>query len=154
MLGGVPRRSTTLLATRGQSRHRWGARVRRATQDLAIPGLAIPGLATLAAMVLALPFGLVFPAIAGGPSGEDLERAGEYFREVDELCRADGGQLWGVSLAGPVMIVDPATRVVFANHADAEGQLKQEGNVFVGTLPANVPIANTASSGRAPCGRN
>ena len=60
------------------------------------------------------------------------------------MCRADGGQLWGVSLAGPLMMVDPQTRAVFANQADAEGVLHPDGKLFVGTLPPNVPIANTA----------
>jgi hypothetical protein len=83
-------------------------------------------------------------ADADAGKGEDLERARGYFREVDTLCSADGGQLWGVSLAGPMMFVDPATRAMFANQADAEGHLKPEGDIFVGTLPENVPVANTA----------
>lgn len=73
-----------------------------------------------------------------------LALATTWFHELDQLCRADGGQLWGISLAGPVMIVDPQTRAVFANQADAEGVLHPEGTLFVGTLPPNVPIANTA----------
>ena len=88
--------------------------------------------------------GGVLIAAADTETGDDLERATGYFREVDTLCDADGGQLWGVSLKGPIMFVDPDTHAVFANQADAEGHLKQEGDVFVGTLPANVPIANTA----------
>lgn len=74
----------------------------------------------------------------------NLAQATTWFSEMEQLCRADGGQLWGVSLAGPVMMVDPQTRAVFANQADAEGVLHPEGTLFVGTLPPNVPIANTA----------
>jgi hypothetical protein len=43
-----------------------------------------------------------------------------------------------------MMFVDPATRAVVASEADGEGVLKRSGEVFVGTLPAEVNVANTA----------
>lgn len=39
----------------------------------------------------------------------DQERAAAWFAEADALCRADSGQLWGVSLCGPMVIADRAT---------------------------------------------
>jgi hypothetical protein len=45
-----------------------------------------------------------------------------------------------------MLFADPATRSVVANQADGEGQLKALGKVFVGRLPENVNIANTATS--------
>jgi hypothetical protein len=74
----------------------------------------------------------------------DLALAAKYFREARTLADRDGGKLWGKSLAGPMLFVDPASRFVAANQADAEGKLKPEGSVFVGTLPAGTPLANTA----------
>jgi hypothetical protein len=44
--------------------------------------------------------------------------AATYFEEFDELCRNDGGGLCGVSLCGPMLLVDPATRVVVGDRAD------------------------------------
>jgi hypothetical protein len=74
----------------------------------------------------------------------DAGRAARYFDEARALCRRDGGVLWGKSLCGPMMFADPATRAVFASEPDGEGVLKRSGEVFVGTLPPRVNVANTA----------
>jgi hypothetical protein len=68
----------------------------------------------------------------------------EALREADAICRGDNGALWGVSLCGPLLLVDPATRLVVANQAGTENQLKGEGDLFVGKLPEQINIANTA----------
>src|SRR5271168_1030263 len=73
-----------------------------------------------------------------------VDTAQKYLAEAQSLCEADHGQLWGVSLCGPIMFVDPMSRFVVASQADAKGLLKPEGGVFVGTLPADQNIANTA----------
>jgi hypothetical protein len=75
----------------------------------------------------------------------DLTLAKNYFGEARRLAESDGGKLWGKSLAGPTLFVDPRSRFAVANQADAEGKLTSQDGVFVGTLPANVPVANTAS---------
>ena len=74
----------------------------------------------------------------------DLALAAQYFREFDALCAEDGGQLWGASLCGPFLLVDPGTRAAVANRADADGNLKPRAGVFAGELPGDVGIANTA----------
>lgn len=66
------------------------------------------------------------------------------FEQARSLCEADGGWAWGVSLCGPMLIADPATRGVIASMAGLETPLKREGEVFRGRLPDDVPIANTA----------
>lgn len=76
--------------------------------------------------------------------GLDEAAAGRYFAEARALCTRDGGRLWGRSLCGPMMFADPATRAVVASEPDGEGLLKRSGEVFVGTLPADVNVANTA----------
>jgi hypothetical protein len=55
------------------------------------------------------------------------------FQELDEMCARDHDRLWGVSLCGPTLFVDPETRAVVANRPLAET-----------TLPASIGIANTA----------
>jgi hypothetical protein len=78
-------------------------------------------------------------------SGIDSAVASQYFSEAAELCSKDGARLWGISLAGPVLFVDPRTRMVVANQADGEGKLRQQEGVFTGKLPPEVNIANTAT---------
>lgn len=73
-----------------------------------------------------------------------IETAQTYFSEAQSLCQADHGQLWGVSLCGPIMFLDPQSRSIVASQADAKRLLKAEGGVFVGLLPTDQNIANTA----------
>jgi hypothetical protein len=91
----------------------------------------------------------VTPATAGDNAKKaspiDLALAKSYFDEARRLAELDGGKLWGKSLAGPMLFVDPRTRFAVANQADADGKLKAEGTLFVGTLPGSVPLANTAT---------
>ncbi len=87
---------------------------------------------------------LPVPASAQEPS-IDLALAEQFFQEAQAICRADNGVLWGVSLCGPMILVEPATRMIVANQTDAEGNLLKKGNVFVGRLPEKETIANTAT---------
>ena len=72
------------------------------------------------------------------------ERAAQYFAEAEALSRQDGGRLWGVSLYGPIILVDPESHQAVANQADGEGRLTKSGKVFVGKLPPSITVANTA----------
>ena len=51
----------------------------------------------------------------------DLATAAQYLGEFKSLCDEDAGILWGVSFCGPMLLVDPETRIVVANQADAGG---------------------------------
>jgi hypothetical protein len=75
-----------------------------------------------------------------------LQEAREQIARAAALCGADHGALWNVSLCGPMMLVDRQTRFVVANQADATGALHAEAGVFIGTLPADENIANTATT--------
>lgn len=68
--------------------------------------------------------------------------AAHAFSEVDELCSADAGELWGKSLCGPMMFVDDASRTAVLNES-APGS-RQDGDIRRITLPKSVPLANTA----------
>ncbi len=73
-----------------------------------------------------------------------IESALERFGEAEFACRRDGGKLWGRSLAGPLLFVDPGTRFVVASQPDGEGRLVEREGVFVGELPPALGPANTA----------
>jgi hypothetical protein len=44
-----------------------------------------------------------------------------YFEEATKLCERDAGRLWGVSLCGPMVIVDPATGMRATSQPEPEG---------------------------------
>lgn len=83
---------------------------------------------------------------AAWADGIDPAAAANYFKEAQAVSARDGGKLWGAKLYGPMMFVDPGSRSIAANQADAEGKLREQDGVFVGTLPATVNIANTATT--------
>ena len=56
-----------------------------------------------------------------------LAEVARAFAALEEASARDDGALWGVEVAGPVLIVDPLTRRVAANQADAGGELVAEG---------------------------
>jgi hypothetical protein len=87
--------------------------------------------------VAATPLAAQAPAI-------DTALAARYFEQVEQLSDGDGGLLWGVELYGPLMFVDRGTRTLVANVADDAGQLEAQGAVYVGTLPRDQNVANTA----------
>lgn len=89
---------------------------------------------------------MTFASSAQTTSAISAEAAKSYFEEAESMCQADHGLLWGISLCGPMMFVDPLSRSVVANHPDADGILREEDGIFVGTLPADQNIANTAVS--------
>jgi hypothetical protein len=75
----------------------------------------------------------------------DLKTAAQYFTEAEALSKKDAGKLWGIALHGPMIFVDPGSRMAVANQADGEGRLTAKGPVFVGEIPPDVPTANTAA---------
>jgi hypothetical protein len=50
------------------------------------------------------------------------ELAKRYFEEATTLCERDAGRLWGVSLCGPMVIVDQATGTRATSQPEPEGQ--------------------------------
>jgi len=51
------------------------------------------------------------------------ELAKRYFEEATRLCERDAGRLWGVSLCGPMVIVDPATGTRATSQPEPGGPL-------------------------------
>ena len=47
--------------------------------------------------------------------------AQRYFEEATKLCERDAGRLWGVSLCGPMVIVDQATGTRATSQPEPEG---------------------------------
>jgi len=50
----------------------------------------------------------------------DQQRAVEAFNHAKTLCEREGGKLWKVSLCGPIVIADPATKTIATNQPAPE----------------------------------
>src|SRR5260370_18781710 len=50
----------------------------------------------------------------------DQQRAPEAFNQAKTLCEREGGQLWKISLCGPIVIADPATKTIATNQPAPE----------------------------------
>ncbi|MEG3092877.1 hypothetical protein [Sphingomonas sp. PB1R3] len=77
-------------------------------------------------------------------SAQQAKAASEAITKYRILCRRDGGRLWGRSLCGPIMLVDPETRTVYADRNTTGHDLRPSGALFIGTLPQDIGMANTA----------
>ena len=82
-------------------------------------------------------------AVASEPA-IPVDGARQVFAQARALCARDGGKLWGASLCAPIMLVDPQSRQIVAAQADAKGVLQARDGVYVGVLPADQNVANTA----------
>jgi hypothetical protein len=81
---------------------------------------------------------------AQNPRPIDQAKAVAAFAEAEKLSTKDDGKLWGKTLYGPMLFVQPESRAVVTNEADGSGLLQKQGDVFVGVLPKDAMIANTA----------
>jgi len=77
-------------------------------------------------------------------SENDWNQAKIAFNELNVALKKEKGQLWNHSLEGPLMFVNRETRTIIANESDNAGELIKRENLFVGKLPKNINIANTA----------
>jgi hypothetical protein len=84
-------------------------------------------------------------------SAIDLRLARRCFAEARALSQADGGRLWGKPLYGPMLFVDPSSRQIVANQRDGGQTLHGQDGVWVGTLPPQFGIANTAFQWEGVC---
>src|SRR6266705_353882 len=76
--------------------------------------------------------GVLYPVYSSAQSAAiDTSVAHQYFREAQKYSDQDGGRLWGKSLYGPMLFVDPATHSVVANQTDIQGILSKKDEVYV-----------------------
>lgn len=66
-----------------------------------------------------------------------------YFNEI-KAATLTHKKLWGKTIYGPILLVDPKTRQVYANIPGNASALTKDADIFTGTIPNNINIANTA----------
>lgn len=92
-------------------------------------------------------FLLLLPLLAGPvlADGIDLAAAKKAFAERQAICDADQGKLWNHPLCGPIMVVEDASHDLVANQNSQSDLLTPKDGLFVGKLPRENPVANTAT---------
>ncbi len=96
------------------------------------------------ACMLLLAIAVTATPAAAQSAAIDPSLAARYFREAEQLSAADGGHLWGIVLYGPMLFAERGTRELAANTADDAGALEARAGVYVGTVPSDQNLANTA----------
>ena len=66
----------------------------------------------------------------------------QYFEEVEELG-VNSKNIWGISLSGPTILVEPNTRHAYTNYSDSKNTFVKSGSFYSGILPKHLNIANT-----------
>ncbi len=90
-----------------------------------------------------LPLSLAIAALFAVQTPEiDLALAARAFQEARWLSEDDGGKLWGKTLYGPMVFVDPRTRRAVANEMPPIPSFEPKQGLYVGQFPEGQGIAN------------
>ena len=73
-----------------------------------------------------------------------LKKYENIFQDLKKDLSNENGKLWNHQLYGPILLVDKNSRVIIANEPDNKEILTKEGSVYVGILPKEINISNTA----------
>jgi hypothetical protein len=81
-------------------------------------------------------------------SESDFKQATNAFNELNKLLLDENGTLWNYKLNGSILLVNRETRTFIANEQNEKGEFTKQGDFFIGRLPENINIANTAMDWR------
>ncbi|MCS4304930.1 hypothetical protein [Chryseobacterium sp. BIGb0232] len=93
--------------------------------------------------IFILSFFLCIQSLAGQVKTVSIDSISTFYNEFKTESKKNI-ELWNKDLYGPILLINPKTRAIFANEADENGILKAAGNVYTGVLPDKINIANTA----------
>lgn len=79
-----------------------------------------------------------------GQNQQSLQNNIPVFLNEIKVATKKNYDLWNQNLYGPILLVDPKTRQVFANESDTSNILEPDGKIYSGVLPDNLNIANTS----------
>lgn len=71
------------------------------------------------------------------------DEANVHFKEA-EVAAKKSKNLWGKNIFGPIMLINPATKEIYANVQDSLGELKQDNHIYTGIFSKKENIANTS----------
>ena len=84
------------------------------------------------------------PAPLAAAAATTVAQAAPLLAEFDAYCRRVGSRPWAASLCGPLVLVDPESRLAIANRPDPRRRFDHVSGAYVGTLADDEPLANTA----------
>ncbi|MBV9267905.1 MAG: hypothetical protein JO061_17185 [Acidobacteriaceae bacterium] len=90
---------------------------------------------------------LMFVMCASAVAAEippDAALAIKGWNEWARVCQPDGMLLWGQSLCGPLLWVNPSTRFAIATAPDPEGRFQKYADVYIGAFPEGFTPSNTS----------
>jgi hypothetical protein len=64
--------------------------------------------------------------------------------DYEAACRRDGGRLWGRSLCGPLIVMDPGSHFAIATARPPAGGFARSGALWIGRATDDVPASNTS----------
>lgn len=66
-----------------------------------------------------------------------------YFNQIKQAT-AENVKIWDKDIYGPILLIDPATRIVYANKPDKNNTLTAEKGYYTGVLPKEISFQNTS----------
>jgi hypothetical protein len=93
--------------------------------------------------IIFLLFILTLPEVTSGQTMNFNDSVAVYFQEI-QTNTSHYKDLWNLDIYGPVLLVDPGSRKLYANYPDSAGVLKMDGKIYSGFLHVSINIANTA----------
>ena len=86
---------------------------------------------------------VAFARIAAADPMPPVDSAASAIREFESYC-GQGAAIWGKPLCGPLILVDPMTRIAVANARPGSGFVERAG-LWAGTLPNTIGLANSSA---------
>lgn len=68
----------------------------------------------------------------------------QTFSDIESLLTIDNGEFWGKNLYGPLILINPETRLFYSNENNTTDSFKIVNSIYTDSLPADINIANTA----------
>jgi len=83
-------------------------------------------------------------AQAQTPDSALCKKASGLFAEAQRVCAADGGELWGENLWGPVLLVRDSDKITFTNEPALLPVSQKMDALYCGILDSDIVVAGSA----------
>ena len=83
-------------------------------------------------------------AQAQAPDSVLSKKASGLFAEAQRVCAADGGELWGENLWGPVLLVRDSDKLTFTNESALLPVSQKMDALYCGILDSDIVVAGSA----------